>query len=465
MKKYNDGMTTLIGVLAALLAILFLYLFADYKIWSLQDRMYDEFLDIVRHADSEIWKPGFSPEMNEEEMLELYHQFLKEVSERLDEKGNVLYYGNLVYTNGTYMYDRGIMRPDKRYDKKLEVPDADDLGMSEVAREINERAVGGKVITLDFFGEDPWLNLYGVDAFSSYCNFAHRFHDHYQYQVTFAYSPIKIVLSENLTFFITFPFVVAGLECAIAWFFRKRRKRDRFKDRMASTLTTGFAHELKTPLAVMKVSVENWDYIEEADKPEYMEKITAEMDHLETLVKKLTDVNRVPSREEKLKNEKVNLYSVAEEVLRQQNPVLEERNLKVSFHADEPEDCMVAGDPEMLRIAIGNFISNAIKYSGSSISIELKAGKKVRFQVKNDGVALSKEAAGKVWELFYKTDAARTDRMGSSGVGLAVTKSILKAHKAKFGCIPGNGETTFWFEMKSADSDELENTDSGRGTR
>ena len=118
---------------------------------------------------------------------------------------------------------------------------------------------------------------------------------------------------------------------------------------------------------------------------------------------------------------------------------------------------MVAGDQEMLRIAIGNFISNAIKYSGSSISVELKSGKKVRFQVKNDGAALSKEAAGKVWELFYKTDAARTDRMGSSGVGLAVTKSILKAHKAKFGCIPGNGETTFWFEMKNADS--------GRGTR
>ena len=450
MKKYNDGMTILIGVLAALLAILFLYLFADYKIWSLQDRTYDELFDIVRQADREIMEKGYSPELDEEELLELYHQFLKEVSERLAGKENLLYYGNLISNDGVYT------APSKISDKKLEVPNADDLGMSDAAREINEKVCGGKSITLEYKSTEP-RELYGFGLLSSYVIFGRQLSEKYQYQVTLIYSPIKMLLSENRLFFILFPFALAGMEWGIARLFREKRKRDRFRDRMSSTLATGFAHELKTPLAVMKVSVENWDYIEEEDKPEYLEKITAEMEHLETMVKKITDISEIPSEKGKIKKEKVNLYSVAEEVLRQQKPVMEERNLKVSLYANAPEGCMVEGDPEMLRIAIGNFISNAIKYSGNSISIEFKSGKKVRFQVKNDGAGLSKEAAKKVWELFYKTDAARTDRMGSSGVGLAVTKNILKAHKAKFGCTPGKGETTFWFEMKNAES--------GRGMR
>ena len=450
MKKYNDGMTILIGVLAALLAILFLYLFADYKIWSLRDRTYDELFDIVRQADREIMEKGYSPELDEEELLELYHQFLKEVSERLAGKENLLYYGNLISNDGVYT------APSKISDKKLEVPNADDLGMSDAAREINEKVCGGKSITLEYKSTEP-RELYGFGLLSSYVIFGRQLSEKYQYQVTLVYSPIKMLLSENRLFFILFPFALAGMEWGIARLFREKRKRDRFRDRMSSTLATGFAHELKTPLAVMKVSVENWDYIEEEDKPEYLEKITAEMEHLETMVKKITDISEIPSEKGKIKKEKVNLYSVAEEVLRQQKPVMEERNLKVSLYANAPEGCMVEGDPEMLRIAIGNFISNAIKYSGNSISIEFKSGKKVRFQVKNDGAGLSKEAAKKVWELFYKTDAARTDRMGSSGVGLAVTKNILKAHKAKFGCTPGKGETTFWFEMKNAES--------GRGMR
>ena len=443
MKRFNDGMTLLTGALAALLAILFLYLFVDYKIWTLWDHTYDVFFDVVRQTDREIMETGYSPEMDEEQLLELYHQFLKEISMQLAGKESMLYYGNLVYNDGVFT------APSKIRDKRLDVPNADDLGMSDIAREINEEVCGGKTITLEYRKTEP-RELYGFDLFSSYMIFGRQLSENYQYQVTLVYSPIKMLLSENLLFFILFPFALAGMEWGIAWFFRKKGKRDRFKDRMSSTLATGVAHELKTPLAVMKVSVENWDYIEEEDKPEYVEKITAEMEHLETMVKKITDANAISLEAGRIKKEKVNLYSVTEEVLCQQKPVMEERGLKVSLQADDPDGCMVAGDPEMLRIAVSNFISNAIKYSGKSISVELKSGKKVRFQVKNDGAGLSKDAARKVWELFYKTDAARTDRMGSSGVGLAVTKSILKAHKAKFGCIPGEGETTFWFEMKCA---------------
>ena len=96
-------------------------------------------------------------------------------------------------------------------------------------------------------------------------------------------------------------------------------------------------------------------------------------------------------------------------------------------------------------------MTNAVKYSAGRIGIRISSDQKVRFEISNDGQVLSREAASKVWDLFYKTDASRTDRLRSSGIGLAVTASILKAHKAKYECIPGENETTFRFEMKPAD--------------
>ena len=70
---------------------------------------------------------------------------------------------------------------------------------------------------------------------------------------------------------------------------------------------------------------------------------------------------------------------------------------------------------------------------------------------RNDGDTISAKDLKKIWDLFYKQqDKARTDRMGSNGVGLAVNKSILELHKAKFGAESRSGETTFWFEMKKA---------------
>ena len=54
----------------------------------------------------------------------------------------------------------------------------------------------------------------------------------------------------------------------------------------------------------------------------------------------------------------------------------------------------------------------------------------------------------KAWDLLYKSDKARTNRLGSTGIGLAITKSMLGLHKAKYGCEPTENGTLFWFKMK-----------------
>ena len=60
----------------------------------------------------------------------------------------------------------------------------------------------------------------------------------------------------------------------------------------------------------------------------------------------------------------------------------------------------------------------------------------------------------KEWDVFYKTDESRSDRISSSGVGLAVVKNILDMHKAKYGCDSGEGGTIFWFSMDTNKSNK-----------
>ena len=132
--------------------------------------------------------------------------------------------------------------------------------------------------------------------------------------------------------------------------------------------------------------------------------------------------------------------------------IAKERNMSIDFKKEkEDEEYVVMADLDMMNMVISNFLSNAIKYGKEKVEIILSdGGSNVMFKIKNDGETISKKDQKKIWDLFYKKDKSRTDRMGSNGVGLAVNKSILELHKAKFGVESGSGETTFWFEMKKA---------------
>ena len=93
-------------------------------------------------------------------------------------------------------------------------------------------------------------------------------------------------------------------------------------------------------------------------------------------------------------------------------------------------------------------MSNAIKYGKKEVSVFLSGdSNNVTFKISNDGDPISKKDQKKIWDLFYKKDKSGADRLNSNGVGLAVNKSILELHKAKFGVSSESG-TTFWFEMK-----------------
>ena len=265
----------------------------------------------------------------------------------------------------------------------------------------------------------------------------------------YVFHPLKMAVKTHIFIYILAAVLFVVLE-ALAIFTMKKLYSNRMcYELMRQDLTRSIAHDLKTPLAVTKAYTENWEYIDEADRHEYAEKLNAEVDHMASLIGNMLSMSKLDSEKE-LKLEEVELSAMTSAVFEQMQPIIQERGISAKLVTDIiGGKYYVNADPKMMRIVISNFITNAIKYAEKKVEIKLSGSEKlVRFQVSNDGPGISKKDIKKIWEPFYKTDKARTDRLGSSGMGLAINRSILTLHKAKYDCSSDENETRFWFEIK-----------------
>ncbi|MBR6697693.1 MAG: HAMP domain-containing histidine kinase [Lachnospiraceae bacterium] len=207
-------------------------------------------------------------------------------------------------------------------------------------------------------------------------------------------------------------------------------------------LTSGIAHELKTPVAIIRGYVENWDQYDENERNEYSKTLIKETDHMSKLVGDFLELSRLEAKAKKLNLESVDLYSLT-------NSVLNRMQADVRVETDGLEEYLVQADLEMIRTAISNLVSNSIKYSDKMIELKLSENNgKIKFLIANDGATIDGENMGNVWDEFYKGNKNDYNRFGSDGLGLAITKNIFILHKAQYGCTSKNGRTEFWFELK-----------------
>ncbi len=207
-------------------------------------------------------------------------------------------------------------------------------------------------------------------------------------------------------------------------------------------LTSGIAHELKTPVAIIKGSLENWDQLDGEEKEKYRENLIKETDHMTKLVGDFLELSRLEAKAKTLNLESVDLYSLT-------NSVLKRMQVNVDIETDGKEEYLAQADLEMIRTAIVNLVSNAVKYSNKNIEIKLSTNsRKIKFLIANDGALIEEENINKVWNEFYKGDKNDYNRFGSDGLGLAITKNIFILHNAKYGCNSKDGRTEFWFELK-----------------
>lgn len=206
-------------------------------------------------------------------------------------------------------------------------------------------------------------------------------------------------------------------------------------------LTDDIAHELRTPVTNIPSYIEMMidDVMEPT--PERLKSCYAELLRLSGLIKDLERLQNAEADAITLEKTDIDIYSLAKEIMQGFKIGFEEKKIDVKLYGEETH---VFADRKRIGQVIANFLSNAIKYTdeNGSISVSVtKNDKQAVFSVKDTGIGIPFSEQNRVFERFYRTDKSRTRKTGGVGIGLSISKAIVKAHNGTIRCEsePGAG--------------------------
>jgi signal transduction histidine kinase len=212
-------------------------------------------------------------------------------------------------------------------------------------------------------------------------------------------------------------------------------------DRLRRDLVANVSHELRTPISALQAELENLvDGIEPAD-PETLRTMLRQAERLGRLVAQLLDLSRLESGAVPLQRRVFEVGPLLEDAAAEAR--LAAPGVAVAVRA-EP-GLAVDGDPERVHQVLANLLSNATRYSPAGGTVELGARRlapraarhgrhgpepraQVVIEVADQGPGIPDGEAQRVFERFYRADAARASSDGGAGLGLAIARWIVDLH-------------------------------------
>jgi len=198
------------------------------------------------------------------------------------------------------------------------------------------------------------------------------------------------------------------------------------------------SHELKTPVGALHLLAETVQ--DAADDPEAVKRFAGRMQHeaarLTYLVQDLITLSRIQGGEAIPTPAAVSVDDAVHEALDRCNTRAAAKD--ISLVAGGTEGLRIWGDEDLLVTALRNLIDNAIAYSPEHTRVVVSArqvGDTVEISVSDQGIGIPESAQKRIFERFFRVDAARSRATGGTGLGLAIVKHVAVAH---------GGEVTVW---------------------
>ena len=211
-------------------------------------------------------------------------------------------------------------------------------------------------------------------------------------------------------------------------------KAQKFK----SDFVANVSHELKTPLVSIKgfletISGHAKDDLEAQKK--FIPIMLEQADRMESLIKDLLSLSKIELEEHIQPQDKVNLKEVLSNV-----EDIHQKNLKLfEFKNNIKDDFFIKGDHEKLIEVFSNIIDNSIKYSEKNKKIEINCGQgngkvigdSYTVSIKDNGIGIPTEQLPRITERFFRVDAAKSKKVGGTGLGMAIVKHIVNQHRGE----------------------------------
>jgi signal transduction histidine kinase len=217
---------------------------------------------------------------------------------------------------------------------------------------------------------------------------------------------------------------------------------------LKSGFVSNVTHELKTPIALIKLAVETLEmgrFRSPEESQKFLHSIGREADRLTQLVDNILDFARLESGRVTFRLERLDPAVMVREALETFRPRLDDQGFKVEVEIPDrlPE---IRADGRALSHAVLNLLDNAVKYSRQRREVRISAGARdgvVRISVADRGLGIAAGDQKKVFDKFVRLETGLVHDVKGAGLGLALVHQIVRAHGGRVELVstPGEGST------------------------
>jgi signal transduction histidine kinase len=233
------------------------------------------------------------------------------------------------------------------------------------------------------------------------------------------------------------------------------RAREQALDSSRRELVAWVSHDLRTPLAGIRAIVEALEdgvVDDEHTVARYYETLRGEADRLAELVDDLFELSRAQAGVLQLQLESVSLGDLVSDALAGASPIAAAKGVRLEGRLDGPPAALEVSTSEVLR-ALRNILENAIRHTPSDGSVSVEAGSDdvgAYVSVVDTGGGIPDRDLPRVFEVAFRGDAARTPGDAGAGLGLAIARGFVEAHRGNITVHNENGGCRFTVRLPLA---------------
>ena len=228
--------------------------------------------------------------------------------------------------------------------------------------------------------------------------------------------------------------------------FNQLLRRMRALDNSRQEFVENVSHELKTPMAGIKVLADS--LLTQPDAPaelyrEFMTDIATEIDRENQIITDLLALVKMDKKAQELNIVSLNVNDLVELILKRLRPIARKRDVEMVFESVRPVVAEV--DEVKMTLIMNNLVENAIKYNKEHgrVKVVLDADHQFfTFEVSDTGLGIPADSLAHIYERFYRVDKSHSREIGGTGLGLAITKSAVLMHRGAITVDSVEGEGT-----------------------
>ncbi len=204
------------------------------------------------------------------------------------------------------------------------------------------------------------------------------------------------------------------------------------------------AHELKTPLAAVKIQTQLLLKTKDAQKQkEYLQDLSDGIERMTHMINQLLTLTRLEPENNQIQRENFSLSSVINNIVAMYSQQMVGNKIILDFsHDHKGQEVLINANKTYIEIMVRNLLENAVKYSPDNgvIKVEiLQNAQEIILVITNSGATIGDDDKAKLFDNFYRANIGSHQDKQGSGLGLAIVKKIAELHSAKIDFTSQNG--------------------------